>query len=114
MADLRTLDRRLYPYAKWLYDVGKYYDGRLVVTSAYRSWAAQNRLYNKWLTGSPSQLPAAPPGKSLHQYRLAFDLARLGVSSRQDPLLTELGALWQQLGGVWGGARDPVHFSVRV
>ena len=113
MADLRTLDRRLYPYAKWLYDVGKYYDGRLMVTSAYRSWSNQSRLYNKWLSGEAA-LPAAPPGRSLHQYRLAFDMARLGVAAKTDPLLTELGALWQQLGGVWGGARDPVHFSVRV
>jgi len=113
MADLRTLDRRLYPYAKWLYDVGKYYDGRLVVTSAYRSWASQQRLYDKWRMNL-SDIPAAPPGRSLHQYRLAFDLARVGQDPLTDQLLNDLGHLWQRLGGKWGGSRDPVHFSVVV
>lgn len=115
MADLKTLDSRLYPWAKWLYDYGKYYDGRLVVTSAYRSYAAQKRLHDKWLYDrGPSSLPAAAPGRSLHQYRLAFDLARLGVPSREDPVLVQLGHLWSHVGGLWGGPKDPVHFSVRV
>ena len=113
MADLKTLDRRLYPYAKWLYDVGKYYDGRLVVTSAYRSMAAQQRLFDRWRMNL-SSLPAARPGGSLHQYRLAFDLARIGVNPLDDELLAALGPLWQQIGGVWGGSRDPVHFAVVV
>jgi len=113
MADLRTLDRRLYPWAKWLYDVGKYYDGRLVVTSAYRSRADQQRLYDKWRMGT-SSLMAAAPGRSLHQYGLAWDMARLGVNPLEDPLLPALGRVWLSLGGKWGGIRDPVHFSVAV
>ncbi len=113
MADLRTLDRRLYPWAKWIYEVGKYYEGSLRVTSAYRSWADQDRLYKRWVSGQ-SAIPAAPPGRSLHQRGLAFDLARLGREPLEDQFLVALGNLWQQLGGKWGGSRDPVHFSVVV
>jgi len=113
MADLRTLDRRLYPWAKWLYDVGKYYDGRLTVTSAYRSYAHQDRLYRRWLTGEAT-IPAAPPGRSLHQRGLAFDFSRFGVDPHKDELLVFLGNTWNAVGGKWGGARDPVHFSVPV
>ena len=111
MADLNTLDYRLVPYAKWLYAVGKYYDGRLVVTSAFRSPAKQAELYQKWLTGQ-SPIPAAPPCRSLHNYGLAFDLARLGVDPMSDPLLKWLGSVWVQVGGSHGGERDPVHFAV--
>jgi len=113
MADLRTLDRRLYPYAKWLYDVAKFNDARFQVTSAYRSWAAQKRLYDKWLAGE-STIMAAAPGRSAHQRRVAFDLARVGIDPLSDDLLPLLGSLWTSLGGLYGGPRDPVHFGVRV
>jgi uncharacterized protein YcbK (DUF882 family) len=113
MADLRTLDPRLYPYAKWLYDVAKYNSGRFVVTSAYRSPQDQQRLRERWLSGA-SSIPAAPPCRSLHQYGLAFDLAQLGVNVHTDSYLPLLGALWERVGGVWGGSVDPVHFAVRI
>lgn len=110
MADLTTLDRRLVPWAKYLYQLGKQYDGRLVVTSARRSPAKQSRLYNDWIRGL-SKIPAAPPGRSLHQYGLAFDMARIGIDPLTDPLLNWLGRVWRSWGGRWGGERDPVHFQ---
>ena len=113
MADLRTLDRRLHPWARWLYQTGKQYDGRLVVTSAYRSMAKQQRLWDRWQSGQ-SSIPAARPGRSLHQYRLAFDLARIGIDPHGDELLAWLGALWESVGGRYGGTRDPVHFDVKT
>jgi len=113
MADLRTLDRRLVPWAKFLYDVGKFNDGRLVVTSARRSSKKQAELRQKWLTGQ-STIPANPPGTSLHEFGLAFDLARLGIDPLTDPLLNWLGGLWEHWGGRHGGERDPVHFQVRI
>jgi len=113
MADLRTLRRDLAPWAKYLYDVGKYYDPLLVVTSAYRSPAKQARLYAKWRSGE-SAIPAAPPGRSLHEHGVAFDLARIGKNPLDDPLLNWLGAVWESWGGRWGGARDPVHFQLRI
>lgn len=113
MADLATLDPRLTPWAKYLYQIGKYYDPLLVVTSARRSLAKQERLYNDWIRGV-SKIPAAPPGRSLHGYGLAFDLARIGKDPIGDPLLAYLGAVWTSWGGKWGGERDPVHFQPRV
>lgn len=111
MADIRTLRFELQPWARWLYDIGKQYDGRLVVTSAYRSPAKQQRLYDRWRSGVTS-IPAAPPYRSLHNYGLAFDLARIGVDPHNDPLLTWLGQVWSQVGGRYGGTSDPVHFDV--
>lgn len=113
MADLNTLDPRLAPWAKYLYQVGKYYDPLLVVTSSRRSLAKQQRLYSDWIRGI-SKIPAAPPGRSLHGYGLAFDLARIGKDPLGDPLLAWLGQLWESWGGRWGGIRDPVHFQPRM
>ncbi len=113
MADLNTLDYRLVPYAKYLYKIGKYYDGKLVVTSARRSIAKQRTLYNNYIRGI-SKIPAAPPGGSLHQHGLAFDLARIGIDPLGDPLLNYLGRVWTSWGGRWGGERDPVHFQPRM
>ena len=113
MADLGTLDYRLIPWAKYLYQIGKQYDGRLVVTSARRSLAKQQQLYNDYLRGV-SQIPAARPGRSLHQWGLAFDMARIGMDPLTDPLLAYLGRVWEHWGGRWGGIRDPVHFQPRI
>ena len=110
---LGTLDSRLQPYARWIYDLGKYYDPLLTVTSAYRSRASQQRLYDKWRRGE-SAIPAAPPGGSLHQFGLAFDLARVGKDPLTDPLLNWLGRVWEYYGGQHGGQRDPVHFQPRM
>jgi len=113
MADLNSLDWRLVPWAKWIHSVGTYNDGRLVVTSAKRSSAKQSRLYDDYIRGI-SLIPAAPPGKSLHEYGLAFDMARIGIDPLGDPLLAWLGALWESVGGRHGGANDPVHFQPRM
>jgi len=113
MADLNTLDHRLIPWAKWIYRVGKYNDGRLVVTSARRSSAKQAALRLAWEQGR-SRIPANRPGTSLHEFGLAFDLARLGMDPLIDPLLVWLGAVWEAVGGQWGGQGDPVHFQPRM
>lgn len=113
MADLKTLRPWLVPYAKHLYSIGKYNDGRLVVTSAWRSPSKQADLRRKWERGE-SKIPANRPGTSLHEYGLAFDLARLGKDPLADPLLAWLGAIWESWGGRHGGIRDPVHFQPRI
>ena len=113
MANLKTLHPQLVPWARWIYQGGKSYDGRLVVTSARRSPRKQQRLYEKYLRGE-SQIPAAPPGTSLHESGLAFDLARIGIDPMNDALLNWLGMIWEQVGGRHGGQRDPVHFQVRM
>lgn len=113
MADLNTLHRALIPWAKWIYAYGKNYDGKLVVTSALRSSKKQAELRAAWESGK-SLIPANRPGTSLHEYGLAFDMARLGADPLADPLLNYLGAVWESVGGRWGGIRDPVHFQPRI
>lgn len=113
MADLNTLQPSLIPWAKWIYAAGKEQSGRLVVTSARRSFAKQLQLYTRYQKGL-SKIPAAPPGKSLHQLGWAFDMAQIGIDPLSDPLLTWLGYWWEFYGGKWGGGRDPVHFQIPV
>ena len=113
MASLNELDYRLVPWAKWIYALGKSYDPLLVVTSARRSSAKQQRLYDKFRRGETA-IPAAPPGRSLHEHGLAFDLARIGKDPLNDPLLDWLGEVWTWAGGRHGGKRDPVHFQPRM
>lgn len=111
MANLNELHPQLKPWAKWLLDVGRYYDSRLVVTSGFRSIKKQQELHSNWLSGK-SNIPAAPPGQSMHNYGLAFDLARPNVDPFQDPLLVYLADLWSRVGGAGSVRGDPVHFSV--
>jgi len=113
VADLSTLEPWLSQYARYLYAYGKQFDGRLVVTSARRSSAKQAELRRKWESGQ-SKIPANRPGTSLHEYGLAFDMARLGIDPLQDQLLVHLGAVWEWMGGRYGGIRDPVHFQPRM
>jgi len=123
VADLRTLEPWLYPYADYLFKVGRWYNevydwgrggGPLVVTSAWRSPQDQYRLYQAYLRGE-SKIPAAPPGKSWHEKGRAFDMARLGIDPFTDPLLNFLGEIWVDMGGTyggnWGGGGDPVHYQ---
>jgi len=115
MADLNTLQFWLIPYAQGLYELGKVWaheDGEvLVVTSARRSYSKQYELWANWQRGK-SQIPAAPPGKSMHQFGLAFDMAHLGIDPFEDRVLWALGYVWVAWGGRYGGwDRDPVHFE---
>lgn len=92
----------LQPYADYLYLVAQYNGLRPRVTSVYRSYQKQAFLYERYLRGV-SQLPAAPPGRSKHQFGLAFDMVTDNPAA--------LGALWQQMGGKFYPS-DPVHFEV--
>lgn len=75
------------------------------ITSVFRSRAVQARLYRNYLAGR-SRWPAAPPGKSKHQYGLAFDMVADNLPA--------LGALWESWGGRWGGRfHDDIHFELR-
>jgi len=111
VASTRELQPWLKPYADWLLAYGRSFAPSLVVTSAYRSPISQARLYQRWQRGE-SKIPAAPPGRSRHQQRIAFDMARPGVDPLNDPVLNYLGEIWRIMGGRWGAARDPVHFDV--
>lgn len=104
-AGLANLDPRFAPWAQYLLQVAQLYLSRgAVVTSGYRSYATQARLYRRFLAGL-SAYPALPPGSSMHEYGLAVDLG--GLTPDQ---LSELGAWWRSLGGRWG-PEDDIHFE---
>lgn len=101
---MRGLQPWLAPYATWLlnYGIAQGYAPR--VTSTYRSYETQRRLYAAYTAGR-SKYPAAPPGRSYHQYGRAFDLVTQPMER-----LHQLGAIWKQMGGRWW-ASDPIHFE---
>ncbi len=76
------------------------------ITSAFRSYSQQTRLYRRFLRGQ-SRFPALPPGSSAHEYGEAFDMV---VSP--EAYLADVGAFWTSLGGAWGSTADPVHFEL--
>jgi len=92
----------LQPFARALVDAAGAAGLAPRVTSTLRTFAQQKRLYDRYLAGL-SPLPAAPPGHSAHEYGWAFDMVSTDNAA--------CGDYWQQLGGVWGAARDPVHFE---
>lgn len=94
--DLATIRRNLPSVAR-----SQGFEAR--VTSAYRSRAAQTRLYNRWLAGL-QEYPVAPPGTSDHERGLALDV----VSTNPEKLV----ALLTSVGLSWAGPADPVHFSM--
>jgi len=110
MPSLNGLQPEMRGAAEWLFDGGRQYDRRLRVTSVRRTFAEQAQLYARWKAGQ-SDIPAAPPGHSKHQFGLAFDMARPGVDPYSDELLAYLGSIWNEIGGTWHPS-DPVHFEV--
>lgn len=76
----------------------------LTITSVRRTRSFQRRLYARYLAGA-NPFPVAPPGASAHEYGLAWDM--VGPL----PELRRLGKIWTSWGGLWGGARDPIHFQ---
>jgi hypothetical protein len=104
---LRELLPGLIPWAEWLYRVAAYNGLKPTVTSVYRSPEKQAVLYDRWVRGQ-SDIPAAPPGRSLHQHRRAFDL--VVSAGYHSPQQAWLGSVWNSVGGTWH-ASDPVHFQ---
>jgi len=101
-----SLDRDVRPYAEGLLFVAQREGLGPKVLSTFRSNRKQRRLYNAWINGR-SRTPAAPPGRSLHNYGHAFDLK---VTYPEDQ--EWLGLVWESWGGRWGGRfNDPNHFD---
>jgi len=113
MPSISSLQPALQPWATWIFRYGQSIDGKLVITSARRSGAKQAELRWKYLVGE-SPIYAAPVGFSAHEKGWAFDMARIGVDPLNDWLLMWLGKWWSHYGGRFGGAKDPVHFGVRL
>lgn len=99
---LSDLEPWLQPWARWLLSLWP----SAQVTSTRRTRLEQSRLYQAYQLGA-SKYPAAPPGSSFHEYGRAFDIFA------EDWALSELGRIWIQVGGIWGGTdgNDPIHFQ---
>ena len=97
MSRFRGLNPTLIPAAEWLFNAALAAGLRPRVTSVFRTRQQQAVLYDRYLRGM-SLLPAAPPGKSLHEKGLAFDMVT------EDP--STVGATWKALGGQWYACRD--------
>ena len=103
-ADLSQLIPELEPFARDLVLVAGQAGLQPRVTSTRRSYPEQKRLYSRYLAGL-STLPAAPPGRSAHEFGYAFDMVVTPYNA-----LADVGRTWSQAGGVWH-ASDPVHFE---
>lgn len=107
-SDLGVLHPALVPVARWFCQAARDVGYQVQVTSTLRSAKKQEELYDEWLLGK-RDLPVLPPGRSLHEKGLAWDMVvdndYRGVGQ------ADVGAAWQSLGGVWGGVADPVHFQ---
>lgn len=87
----------LAPYARYLLS----YFPELQVTSVYRSYGEQLRLWND---RHNNPYPVAPPGQSYHEYGRAFDCVG------PDAALREAGRHWRSWGGTWFDS-DKIHFQ---
>jgi len=76
------------------------------LTSGRRTSGQQLKLWKNYLRGT-SAFPALPPGLSPHEYGIAFDLVTSPYEALED-----VGYTWEEWGGEWGGAEDPIHFQI--
>lgn len=103
LSGLRSFFR---PWARDLVSVASRAGVQPRVTSTLRSYSYQARLYRDYLAGR-NAYPVAPPGSSAHELGLAFDMVTSPMSA-----LIELGRVWEEWGGVWGGRfGDEVHYE---
>lgn len=87
----------LVPYARAMVE----YYRECTVTSVYRSYSEQLEL---WRNRERSPYPVAPPGRSYHQLRRAWDM------TGPPEVLAEAGRIWRSWGGTWSSS-DPIHFQ---
>jgi len=94
----------------------------LVVTSATRTAAEQDRLYEQGRTTPGPIVTAVRGGGSYHNFGLAADVALLDASGQptwpeDDALWSRIGAIGKALGLTWGGTfptPDRPHFELRI
>ena len=79
------------------------YGFQVRITSGYRTYAQQAKLYRDYINGV-SHYPANKPGSSSHEKGLALDI----LSTNNSLLVT----LLTNIGLVWAGPNDPIHFQI--
>jgi len=118
-----TLHPLVRPYARALVEKSAKQGIIIKVTSGLRTYEEQAELYKKFKAGGPV---AAPPGKSNHNFGLAFDITIFKGSADpekaktpvwESPAYKAVGALGTDLGLEWGGnwkRVDEPHFQLRL
>lgn len=102
-ARLDQLQPWLQPYARYLVQIASSYGAH--VTSTRRTHQEQAQLFATCGSGQ-CRYPAAPPGHSKHEIGRAWDMVA------HPYVLRQLGALWERIGGTWGGRfGDEIHFE---
>lgn len=91
---------------------------KVIITSTYRDFEAQNALYAKGRTKPGKRVTNAKAGQSFHNYRVAFDFVPMvdGKCAWNDNLLfIKCGKIGVDLGLTWGGnfksIKDMPHFE---
>lgn len=120
--NIKTLHPRVRPFARALIEKAVANGIIIKVTSGTRSFEEQAELFRKFQAGGPV---AAPPGKSNHNFGLAFDVTIFKGSSDpekaktpvfESPAYKAVGALGTDIGLEWGGnwkRVDEPHFQLR-
>ena len=75
------------------------------ITSGWRSYQTQMKLYNDWYRGL-SNYPVARPGTSKHEKGEALDI----LSTNTEALV----AMLNSVGLSWVGSNDPIHFEIPI
>ncbi len=94
----------------------------IIVTSTLRTLAEQERLYAQGRTQPGRILTKAKPGRSWHNYGLAFDVVPLrdgkpvwGTTGKDLELWEQVGAIGESVGLEWAGRwkrfREFPHFQ---
>jgi len=120
--NIETLHPKVHSYARALVTAARAQGIIVKIISGTRSYAEQAVLYEKYKNGGPQ---AAPPGKSNHNFGLAFDIGVFTGSSDPEKAKTyqpesgaydAVGALATNIGLSWGGnwkKKDKPHYELR-
>lgn len=81
---------------------------RISISSAFRTYAEQERLYNGWKAGLAGFNPADPPGHSKHQEGVAVDLHFASGEKERD----EFYAIAVAHGFTRPHPGEPWHFDI--
>lgn len=78
----------------------------VIITSTYRDFESQAAIYAQGRTKPGAIVTKAKPGRSMHQYRVAFDFVPIvnGKAMWADHKLWAVCGKWADLAGLeWGG-----------
>ena len=92
---------------------------KLRVTSAFRSFEEQEKLYAKGRTLPGKIVTWAKPGESYHNLGLAIDVVEIkdGKALWENPNWSKIGELGESMDFTWGGRwkkKDLPHFQISI